>query len=143
RYFVQSEQTEIILLVKYVMDLKFEDITLIRYENLREEFLDKFWNLKQQYAVYGDFLRTSYPLYKGQKVSAYVNFWINRFKSNTIILWSDFLDSLINRIPVRYGIYVLRKGGTRVEPQQIYDFVKACESNLSLIEKKDAFVYSE
>ncbi|XP_065219057.1 uncharacterized protein LOC135844671 [Planococcus citri] len=132
----QSKQ-KLFYLIKPAIDLNFEDVTSMRYEDLRDYFLNKFWNMPQQYKVYAEFLRNSHPMYQGQKVSAYVNLWVDRFRNNTIVLSNDFISSLLNRIPVRFGVYVLRKSHPQMEPEEICDLVKACESDLCLIERKD------
>lgn len=126
-----------------LMDLAKESITIdsevqsmMPYEDLRQEFLLRFWSVEHQFDVYSKFLKSSYPMLQNQKVSEYVQYWIDRMGRNTIILTHEFIDSLINRIPVRYAMRLMRRAEGVGKMCEVNDLIKACESDLCLIERK-------
>lgn len=116
-------------LIEDVLATQFEEITVMTYEDLRDDFLSKFWSIQEQFKLYSKFLKSSHPMYPRQKVSEYVYLWINRFRHNTIILSQDFVAKLMNRIPVRYA-FQLVKLNRGADWSQIFEVVESCELDL-------------
>lgn len=116
-------------LIKRVIPYASDMVVYLKYETLRGDLLTNYWSIEDQFKVYAEFLKTAHPMYQGQSVSEYVYHWVNRLRRNTIILKQDFVDKLMNRVPLRYGFHLVRHN-RGAEWSEIYDTVVSCETDL-------------